>query len=820
MNYSFPIAFLFNTSSITFLLIVLGLSGQSEMAAEIAVIQASTLALFFSFSANARSVILNANSTLGSQDLHKVRMLLVIPLSIIAFYLVDFVIEINIFLVFFIIVRRALDWIVEINLSEMERVGDQSHARQYIIVQLVMLLVALVWVFIGTQYPLVGIFAWCLSPMLMLNKLQLRGNSKRTSLSELRDLLLPHFGSTAVIGIGVYIFRILIVLLVGKAIAGDLFTAFSIGGVIGSVFASSFGPSIALREQKGEGIGLPRFIKAIISINVFLGIGLSLLAKYDINILSIIDKSQEFTFAVGLSMIGGAAMVAAQTTRLRVIQLGKDGNVFGADVLMNIILIAVIPYAHYLLGTESLGALYLLSATLAYIFYRASSDGIENVVGEGGVLITRVLIAFMLIFPIFFMLDGSIFSSTSYNYDSHGLIEMLPIPVSVLACFIGIMLLGRYRLAHTSLAVIFIMFVLMTISAVLSSPDMSINTQGKFILLMQFILPYFALVLGQTFENRGERQVIEKSFLISLLMIIPTQVILTVFHPVPILTPFLGFFSIYQHIQYVPVIFVSAYLLVIFSLYKTRYYSLPLLFLTVFMGVYVGAASSKLAIALLIVGIGLFALYSWKEIKQKWLVTIVGLIAIVSPFTYIYMNGDTGYYTEKFNISYIPSEQIPENKIISKNFKSTDRGGAIDIDEVNDAIDNIMPKSRDRREYWGFYLNKITESYSAFLFGHSGRINRYEFPSAHNYYLDFIYHFGVIAILPLFYLIILTVKMMIQNMKHVSSHSIFGIAFVVVFMIAGDSLFKVGFRQPYPGIFMFFIWGVLLSRLYMIKSKS
>jgi hypothetical protein len=36
---------------------------------------------------------------------------------------------------------------------------------------------------------------------------------------------------------------------------------------------------------------------------------------------------------------------------------------------------------------------------------------------------------------------------------------------------------------------------------------------------------------------------------------------------------------------------------------------------------------------------------------------------------------------------------------------------------------------------------------------------------------------------------------------------------MVAFLVLVDSNFKVTLRQPYPGIFAYFLWGLLLSRL-------
>jgi hypothetical protein len=39
------------------------------------------------------------------------------------------------------------------------------------------------------------------------------------------------------------------------------------------------------------------------------------------------------------------------------------------------------------------------------------------------------------------------------------------------------------------------------------------------------------------------------------------------------------------------------------------------------------------------------------------------------------------------------------------------------------------------------------------------------------------------------------------------------LAALVAFLVLVDSNFKVTLRQPYPGIFVYFLWGLLLSRL-------
>lgn len=127
----------------------------------------------------------------------------------------------------------------------------------------------------------------------------------------------------------------------------------------------------------------------------------------------------------------------------------------------------------------------------------------------------------------------------------------------------------------------------------------------------------------------------------------------------------------------------------------------------------------------------------------------------------------------------------------------------------------------ERSFYWKYYAKGIIDEIDTTLFGHKERPDRSKYPSAHNYYLDFAYNFGLISLLPIFSLIIYTVHLIIKSRYQIMSSPIFlGITFITLFFIFIDNSFKVGFRQPYPGIYSFFIWGLLLSLLSNLNNKQ
>jgi hypothetical protein len=128
---------------------------------------------------------------------------------------------------------------------------------------------------------------------------------------------------------------------------------------------------------------------------------------------------------------------------------------------------------------------------------------------------------------------------------------------------------------------------------------------------------------------------------------------------------------------------------------------------------------------------------------------------------------------------------------------------------------------RERFIHWKFYGSGIVESTRTFFFGHPRPPDRAIHPSAHNYYLDIIYNYGFIAIIPLIGLLSYLIFSIIKFREHVFSdrkYMIYIFAIFIVFIL--ENSLKVGLRQPYPGIFSFFILGLFQARLDRIADKT
>jgi hypothetical protein len=456
---------------------------------------------------------------------------------------------------------------------------------------------------------------------------------------------------------------------------------------------------------------------------------------------------------------------------------------------------------------------------------------------------TLFAIAFFLLLPVFFQMSNGVFKDSSIYFDSSGEIASLPIPLSIIICFAGIVLLGKLMKARLTMTAFLLTCLGMLASTVMLGVESGHIEKSKLVLLAQYLLPILSLVLGQQYGARpGAVDIMAKAFTLILLLAVPAQLTSTFAHGLNILSPSLFLFSAYQHLQYVPVVFVGAFLVSIFTLWESHAYRWPLSILAGLMGIYVSFSLSILAIGFLVSGLICFSGHCILLRKNGLYASIITSLTIfVLAFSVTLINADL--LREKLGV-YIPSKtsfnvggvifDVPSTVPLKADEMVRDSSsiGSLKTEEI--VIDNLStvplkadepvfdtPRNlADRAVYLKFYLSEIAQSSSSIFLGHHEPPNRNSYPSAHNYYLDFIYNFGGPAIIPLLGLAIFTLYSVIRNfIKIASSSKTLGLAGVVLFLLFVDNMFKVGMRQPYPGLMTFYLWGILLALLARFEEQ-
>lgn len=396
------------------------------------------------------------------------------------------------------------------------------------------------------------------------------------------------------------------------------------------------------------------------------------------------------------------------------------------------------------------------------------------------------MISVAVLFPLFIQLSAGVYNSPEAIVDSGGILSRLPLPVSILACLGGIWLLrDNYQRASLAFKVAAAMLFVMLVSLFLAGAGLSFERR-KVILLAQIMLPVAGLVLGQLVMD--DRQTIPKAFLGVLLLVVPAQLVAGWIQGQFVLTHNLYVFSIYQHFQYVPLILVCAFIIAMTALWGSHrkiFY-----FLTPLMAIYVVASFSMLtnfAFYSFLISFGVFRMLA-KDGRRDILGILAVVILCVGSYLAI-MQGrvnDDPQYIGKAKM--LASGEAPRN--------------------VNDRLAD-----------WKLYGNGIMESASTVIIGHPAPFPREVKSSAHNWYLDIAYNFGLISWLPTLFLLGYTGWLLWQTRTQLPAETLW-LAVIVLYIVVVDSNFKVTLRQPYPGIFAYFLWGMLLSRLLSMRTEN
>ena len=779
-----------NTFSLTLVMVGLSLFGRPEMAADFGIIHGATVALFYSLSGNARSLILGERGKVGPEYILRLRCILFFPLFVLAFIMSVGLVESGWLLIVVLVGRRAFEWLAEIFLSEGESAQRPGIALNFFLTQVFFSLIVLVALLVNEAVGYCALFLWAVSPLLWCFRWRLftsAFNQMPEGMYHLK-ILLPHFGSTAVIGISVYVLRVIVVLLAGREVGGDLFAAFALGGILGSVFAQALGPTLVHHKKRLQPAGLMvRLLGLSVAGSLSVGLLIAGVAVMQPEYLLWTGKSTLFWGAVGLSLVGSAVMVKAQRVRLELLQGSGDKDAFGSDMLANTILVGCVPFLYYGLGIESLSAVYLLGAVLSLIFYSSERQGLFKITeGSLSEKAALFLLVFFLCLPIFFQLSGGVYTGAGATKLVSQRFLWLPIPVSVLACYMGIVILGCYSSARLAMITLFFVFVGMLLATFALATDYGWEERSKLVLLFQYAIPMFALVLGQQFAGRSEALLmLAKSLFVVLLLVVPVQLFLTAVSLEWALSLHAYFFEIYQGLEYVSVVFVGCFVIVLMSLADKSVNRIWLLLLGVAMAAYAALSTSLIALVFFIVGVGLFLVRDLAFLKRR---------------------------CDSLNLALLICVGLCLLLLVLRFFFPFDSAG-------DDGLISVANAYEQRILQWRIYMAGIVDGAGSFFLGHTRMLDRQASPSAYNYYLDFIYNFGILAILPIFGLLLMTGYFAVRNfLRILGAGEVFGLLVVVLFLLLVDNSLQVGMRQPYSGIFTFFLWGALLTVLIRINK--
>lgn len=372
-NFSVLFSNLLNSVLVPFLMVLSVIFGSSSFAAEIGVIPGIVLLLTQVFSANARSLLLyNRDSRFYDQVINirfYVGIFIVIALTSYQYffsYTENFIIlSILSFIVYF-------SWINEINLAIHEKNRSSLVIKLFLIISILFYIMMMAHFILKTGELLDILKSYLLfHTVFFLYHINILNFNVKKFIQYFKNQFEEYLSvaSSFFNIIGVIIWRISLVALLGKSAAGLFFASFAIASFPGTLFNNIVGQIVTINEK------IKMFIYKISNI---------LFILYIIFILILIVLNQLFLqnyeffnfFKITLtSLLGTPFMLRALSNRHEFLSFSKSfqKKIFIKDIMYGISISPIIVILFYLDGTDSLIYSYMLSSFLALFYYRRVS---------------------------------------------------------------------------------------------------------------------------------------------------------------------------------------------------------------------------------------------------------------------------------------------------------------------------------------------------------------------------------------------------------------------------------------------------------------
>lgn len=586
--------------SLAFPLIIIaaGLTSNYALAADIAVVYAAALAFLFSFSSDAKALVLASNNGETFKKLFTVRLTLSAPLFIFSALLCYFGNGTGLFITLAVLLNRVLDWNAELVLAERARKHKKNN-RFYLYELFAVIAVLLSFIFLA-HYAVYFIMAWSVFLLVYLIKpLQdIIRNPVREEGTFVK--LLPRMNSRSVSGAGLYFFRSLLVVLCGKGAAGELFTAFSLGAITASFYKHIYRQWLKHHGQK-TAVAAKRYLLRSTSLFIALPSLTGVLIYTFLTSGAVVTGNLFLWKAIAVSLFGGAFMVKAKYIKTTTVSKSIVADFFMPDLFAGIILISSAFFLYFMFGPQSFIWLYLISGITNYVLYSMHAGAINRLqantfLTERKTRVLKRITLIIIALPLAFASNIP-----------------LSLPVSIVMMFV----LGVYQ-AKISKMLFLLLFCALNISVIFASGAID---GTKYLLFVRGLSTVFAFALGEVFYREKNMRVdFSKIFLFMALALSLEQIIN--YFVLKLMPLNIGVFIYAPY----PLIIVFMFVIAVFNLYKKRgKYKIICFILTVIMAFYCAAVQLVLPLAAFIGAMVMLAAYS--GINNRYIVRAVSLAA-------------------------------------------------------------------------------------------------------------------------------------------------------------------------------------------------
>ncbi len=589
-----------------------------------------------------------------------------------------------------------------------------------------------------------------------------------------KNLLSYRLTSSFFISISNFYFRYFIYILFSKDLAGSLFTFFTFGSFPASIYSLVLAPSL-LRDKID--INKLKIFIFTFTIYFFIGIILFLLFIFNENF------SSQNLLIVSLSMIGSIVMIYSLHRRqVMIYNINTRSYCFQLDIFFSISIICIVPVIYSINNEYLLAAGFFISSILAYIFY-----GLRI----GKYKIEKVLIISVFIFvPIHFvLLKNNIFSPHIYFssepfFDSSFNFNNLPVPFSFFIILILFFLIIKKQLIDRELLYILSLTIILGLTSI-SLVKHNLKSENIYNLI-QFAFPLATFIIGCEFAK------IQKNYFNFFKIVFFVQLFIIIFQLIEsslsqnlTLSSNIANIGIYKHLQYISQ-FVGIVFLISISYLQAK------------------NKINKFQTILLILLTNIYLILS-TSISGLIYTVILSILLIYLNYKFLFIN--------KINYLFFFIILVFIFSLLKIQFNAQ---ASYVVETTYFKIINFLPLLADRMSSILFYINEIS-NLREFLIGKNNiNISNPLFSTSFNYFVDYIYNFGFLTLIPLLYLIFSFFKKLVFYLQNPKSKFIVFSSFVILIFLLVDTFIKSSLREIYVGNLFYFLWGFTY---YNLKNK-
>ena len=369
-NFSVLFSNLLNSVLVPFLMVLSVIFGSATFAAEIGVFPGIVLLLTQVFSANARSLLLyNRDNKFYDQVINirfYIGILIIIALTTYQYF---FSYSENFIILSILGLIVYFSWINEINLAIHER-NKSSLVIKFFLIISILFYILVITNFILSNGQLLDILKFYLlfHTLFFIYHINISNFNLKRFIQYFKNQYEEYLSvaSSFFNIIGVILWRISLVTLLGKPAAGLFFASFAIASFPGTLFNNIVGQIVTINEK------IKILIYKISNILFFLYITF-ILTLIILNTVLLQDYEFFKFFNITLtSLLGTPFMLRALSNRHEFLSFSKSfqNKIFIKDIMYGISISPIIVILFYLGGTDSLIYSYPISSFLALFYYR------------------------------------------------------------------------------------------------------------------------------------------------------------------------------------------------------------------------------------------------------------------------------------------------------------------------------------------------------------------------------------------------------------------------------------------------------------------